>query len=870
MAGILEEVISLQQRRSLGEYALGGEAAPQTVAELEEALGSAERAEMLAEGLKLKKSDAKVIDAFLDKKSASSKKLDSTGNSLDGLWMGGKGIARWVGGKIQFADLGSKAAQTVQRAIRKKAPKNWLGEEKEAAFSSLIESAPVRSIDVSAEPVDIGGVELPAEGTAILTALSEADGGTLSAPAIAEVTGLDKSTVRHELALMAQGNLVARLAPNADTWRITHFGEACGTTHGKRKKRAPKSSKAKRVDPARVESVEVFDSALTETIYNVLAPGPQAHPDTDVAKLAAQIKKGVGGAVKGRFFRVQPSLKFGTGGIFVDYANIPASSPPGSLEFLNASVQVRLSVDGFDGEGNLRGAKVKVEKLTSPIGLKVRAKTGTPDQVAKHIVNVIKKAAALGKGEARESDDYSQAEKDRISRMGVKALVNLERHLSKQYNVKQSRKNELRLLFVKNLLTRTNPRAQGSRGRGQRDHYRMFDDVENPQLGAVVEAMASGKTAYDVPKPGTITSKKKVAGLNFEVLDMRGQKGFPMGKEGFVYTLKVKYKLKQKYTGIEKDWKRTFVIRTDAKHPKKWRIDEMDWIMAVSIPGLESRYSSITAAAKKLAAYLKNIRDQGIYVESSDGQDPIVEAEGSYKAQGPLEKMIGEMVRGQSGKWLSKNQMKAIVNVLAKRGITKPTKDSYDDIARIVGKTLKGLMKGESTDSVPVGLTEAMRDGIQYYLDKAGIKGAHFIAGGDRSDVIGIRFNSPKDAERAKAVLSKVRIFRGKWSVKDNIVKVSIKGMKKQVSEAKKTPGPGAKVTNVKMNHPDGARYLVKVENYGLCEVIVHDNGAVSSKGLGKPSAIAPGIASKAVKKFRKQHGVAKPGTRAGGAHFDP
>jgi hypothetical protein len=40
--------------------------------------------------------------------------------------------------------------------------------------------------------------------------------------------------------------------------------------------------------------------------------------------------------------------------------------------------------------------------------------------------------------------------------------------------------------------------------------------------------------------------------------------------------------------------------------------------------------------------------------------------------------------------------MKAIVKVLNKKGITKPSKESYDDIARIVGKTLSSLMKGES------------------------------------------------------------------------------------------------------------------------------------------------------------------------------
>jgi hypothetical protein len=75
------------------------------------------------------KPDKKVIDAFLDKKEAEGKKLTSTGKRLDGNWMGGRGIAEWKGGKIHFNDLGSKAAQTIQRAVKKAAPKNWLAED---------------------------------------------------------------------------------------------------------------------------------------------------------------------------------------------------------------------------------------------------------------------------------------------------------------------------------------------------------------------------------------------------------------------------------------------------------------------------------------------------------------------------------------------------------------------------------------------------------------------------------------------------------------------------------------------------------------------------------------------------------------------
>jgi hypothetical protein len=68
----------------------------------------------------------KVIDTFLDQKAMDGKKLTTDGKRLDGNWMGGNGIAEWEGGKIHFNDLGSKAAETVQNAVKKAAPKNWL------------------------------------------------------------------------------------------------------------------------------------------------------------------------------------------------------------------------------------------------------------------------------------------------------------------------------------------------------------------------------------------------------------------------------------------------------------------------------------------------------------------------------------------------------------------------------------------------------------------------------------------------------------------------------------------------------------------------------------------------------------------------
>lgn len=92
------------------------------------------------------KTDKAVIDAFTDKKAASGNKLTTDGKRLDGNWSGGTGIAEWgTDGKIHFKDLGSKAAQQVERAVRKNAPKNWLADEDltiPAGYSEQADAAP--------------------------------------------------------------------------------------------------------------------------------------------------------------------------------------------------------------------------------------------------------------------------------------------------------------------------------------------------------------------------------------------------------------------------------------------------------------------------------------------------------------------------------------------------------------------------------------------------------------------------------------------------------------------------------------------------------------------------------------------------------
>jgi hypothetical protein len=74
----------------------------------------------------LAKGDKKVIDAFLDKRKLESKKMSTDGKTLDIIGMGGRGVAKWSGSKVDLVDLGSRTGQTVHRYIRKQAPAAWL------------------------------------------------------------------------------------------------------------------------------------------------------------------------------------------------------------------------------------------------------------------------------------------------------------------------------------------------------------------------------------------------------------------------------------------------------------------------------------------------------------------------------------------------------------------------------------------------------------------------------------------------------------------------------------------------------------------------------------------------------------------------
>lgn len=70
--------------------------------------------------------DDKVIDAFIQGHVATSKKLYSSGARLDGLWIGGGGIAAWDDGRVVVYDLGSKAAERVRKLLIRKLPRGLL------------------------------------------------------------------------------------------------------------------------------------------------------------------------------------------------------------------------------------------------------------------------------------------------------------------------------------------------------------------------------------------------------------------------------------------------------------------------------------------------------------------------------------------------------------------------------------------------------------------------------------------------------------------------------------------------------------------------------------------------------------------------
>jgi len=65
----------------------------------------------------LTKSDKRVIRAFASRMPDASKLLASDGTRLDGLFMGGGGLAHWSGSKLHLPESGGKISESIQRAV---------------------------------------------------------------------------------------------------------------------------------------------------------------------------------------------------------------------------------------------------------------------------------------------------------------------------------------------------------------------------------------------------------------------------------------------------------------------------------------------------------------------------------------------------------------------------------------------------------------------------------------------------------------------------------------------------------------------------------------------------------------------------------
>ena len=96
------------------------------------------KAAPLINPLRLGKKDKATIRDFTFRREDWGTKLHSSGKELNGNWMGGRGIAFWDGDKIYFTDLGSKAAETVQRYLKKQIPKNDFGGFKQVSYDMAL------------------------------------------------------------------------------------------------------------------------------------------------------------------------------------------------------------------------------------------------------------------------------------------------------------------------------------------------------------------------------------------------------------------------------------------------------------------------------------------------------------------------------------------------------------------------------------------------------------------------------------------------------------------------------------------------------------------------------------------------------------
>jgi hypothetical protein len=95
-----------------------------------------------------------------------------------------------------------------------------------------------------------------------------------------------------------------------------------------------------------------------------------------------------------------------------------------------------------------------------------------------------------------------------------------------------------------------------------------------------------------------------LAGTQFDVVDLRGEKGFPEGPQGLVYIHQSAQRLPHRYTGTPRVVKTTWLIRTTC-WDDGWRIDRQSFGPLFDCPReLSDTFTDPQVAAKALRDYL--------------------------------------------------------------------------------------------------------------------------------------------------------------------------------------------------------------------------------------------------------------------------
>ena len=168
----------------------------------------------------------------------------------------------------------------------------------------------------------------------------------------------------------------------------------------KRKKKKDDSSAqlAKRVKKQGIKMQGIKEGSLRSLanelreLVNIFHAGPKSRGVSDADNLCRMIMNMVGSATRGRLFHCELDSRFGGGTVFVDYASVGEHTT--GVKALNAKIKMHWSIGPFGEDGSSKG-KVKAKVMTQR-GIKGRAKTGTLEQVAKHVARWIKKAADEG------------------------------------------------------------------------------------------------------------------------------------------------------------------------------------------------------------------------------------------------------------------------------------------------------------------------------------------------------------------------------------------------------------------------------------------------------------------------------------------